>query len=278
MRVPVHRSPAVVVALLVATLVLSLAGPAVMAAKAPPGLARFMHAVGQVESGGNYRARNPVSGAYGKYQIMPSNWPSWARRYIGDARAPQTPRNQERVATGKFTSLHRSLDSWRRVAYWWLTGSKRTSGWSAYATRYVNKVMRLYGKGAPSPGPAVKVRHIGDRSPAVDYTGRWRSARHGGYAGDAVRYASASGASATVTFTGRRITWIAPVGPTRGKARVYVDGRYRKTVDLRAATFDLREPVFRASWRTKGSHTLTIRVVGTKGRAMVAIDEFLVSD
>jgi len=133
-----------------AVFVMSLSGPAVFAAKAPAGLARFMYAVGQVESGGNYKARNAQSGAYGKYQIMPSNWPAWARTYLGDSRAKQTPKNQEKVAAGKFTSLHRSLESWRRTAYWWLTGSKRTEGWSAYARRYVNKVMRLYEKGPPA--------------------------------------------------------------------------------------------------------------------------------
>ena len=60
-----------------------------------------MYAMGQVESGGNYTARNPTSGAYGKYQIMPSNWPAWARRYLGNPSARQTPANQEIVAAGK---------------------------------------------------------------------------------------------------------------------------------------------------------------------------------
>ena len=162
MRVSAGRRSAVVATLiLMATLVLTVLGPAANAAKAPPGLARFMYAVGKVESGGNYQARNPVSGAYGKYQIMPSNWPSWANAYLGNSNARQTPANQEKVAAGKFTSLYRSLDSWRRVAYWWLTGSRQTAGWSGYATNYVNKVMRLYRQaggtdtgGAPALGKA----------------------------------------------------------------------------------------------------------------------------
>ena len=102
-----------------------------------------MYAIGQVESGGNYSARNATSGAYGKYQIMPSNWPSWAGRYLGNASAKPTPANQEIVAAGKFRALYSRLGSWRRVAYWWLTGSSRTTGWSTYATRYVDKVMTL---------------------------------------------------------------------------------------------------------------------------------------
>src|SRR4029450_2773868 len=103
--------------------------------------------VGQVESGGRYTARNRNSGACGKYQILPSNWPSWARIYLGNSRARHTPANQEKVARGKFTTLYRSLDSWRRVAHWWLTGSSRRSGGSTYATRYVNKVLRYYRHG-----------------------------------------------------------------------------------------------------------------------------------
>ena len=72
------------VATLAATLILSIIGPAVSAAKGPPGLRTFMHAMGKIESGGNHNARNPFSGAFGKYQIMPSNWPSWAAAYIGN--------------------------------------------------------------------------------------------------------------------------------------------------------------------------------------------------
>jgi len=159
------RLGAVVVAILSATLVLALIGPAVTAAKPPAGLGRFMHAMGEVESGGNYAARNSRSGAYGKYQILPSNWPSWASQYLGNGRAKPTPTNQDKVAAGKFTSLYRSLDSWRRVAYWWLTGSKRTTGWSSYAKRYVARVMRLYAKAggkeqAPSKNAAPKTKRL----------------------------------------------------------------------------------------------------------------------
>ncbi len=108
-------------------------------------LTRFKYAVATVESNGRYTARNPQSGAYGKYQIMPFNWPAWAERYLGDARARPTPANQERVASGKFTSLYEWLRSWRRVAYWWLTGSsKPESGWSSFARGYVEKVMAIY--------------------------------------------------------------------------------------------------------------------------------------
>ena len=83
-----------------------------------------MGGLAQQESGGRYDARNPSSGAYGKYQIMPFNWPSWSRRYLAPRRAPQSPGNQERVAAGRLTDLLPAYGSWDRTAYWWLTGKK----------------------------------------------------------------------------------------------------------------------------------------------------------
>ena len=281
MRVSGGRRSAVVIAILTTILVLTTTGPAVLAAKSPPGLARFMYAVGKVESGGRYTARNSHSGAYGKYQIMPSNWPAWAKTYLGDRNAKQTPANQEKVAAGKFTSLYRSLGSWRRVAYWWLTGSKQTSGWSAYARRYVNKVMRLYAKGGGGGGDIEAVvsnrLRYSERNAAVTYAGTWKTATHSRYAGDRVRYATTTGATATFTFTGRKVVWYGPAGPTRGKAKVFVDGAYVKTVDFHRGGFKARVAGFRMSWKDAAQHTVRIEVVGTPGHPMVAIDEFVVT-
>lgn len=269
------RLGAVIAASLITAAIIGAAPGAVAAAKAPPGLTRFKAAVGSIESGGRYNARNSRTGAYGKYQILPSNWPAWARSYLGSARAKPTPRNQERVASGKMTSLYRWLGSWRRVAYWWLTGSSQRSGWSTSAQRYVDRVMARYGRGAPR-GATPKTRLIGDRSSSIVYRGSWRVARHHGYLGDTVRYATSRGASATLTFTGRGVSWHGPVGPTRGKARIYLDGRLVKTVDLRRSGFEARATVFSKRWSASRKHTIEVVVLGTRGRAMVAIDDFAI--
>jgi Transglycosylase-like domain len=263
------------------TVLLTVIGPGTALAKDPPGLGKFMNAIGRVESGGDYRARNRISGAFGKYQIMPSNWPSWARIYLGDRKAPATPANQEKVARGKFKTLYRGLDSWRRVAYWWLTGSSRTSGWSARATHYVDKVMRFYRKASTSVprGAPERARHrISEKSAGIVYAGRWKTARHHAYAGDAVRYSTSAGATATFAFTGTKVTWYGPVGPTRGKARVSIDGKVVRTVSLRRAGFSAHAALFTRSWSKLGAHTLTIEVLGTKSHPMVAIDEFVVRE
>jgi hypothetical protein len=283
LRVPLGRRSAVIVALSAAVLSTGLGGHPAHARSRPAGLGAFLDAVGEVETGGRYTARNTASGAYGKYQIMPSNWPAWARKYIGSSKARPTPRNQEIVAAGKMTDLYAWLHQWKRVAYWWLTGSSKASGWGYSATRYVQRVMHEYrhgrhahhhGKGAGHASPAT--RHFGERSSTIAYRGGWRSAGHSGYAGDRVRYATRAGATATFTFTGRRVVWYGPTGSTRGQAKVYVDGRYVRTVNLRSRSFTAHDAVFSRSWSRLGRHRLTVVVVGTRGHPMVAIDEFVV--
>ncbi len=255
----------------------SVAGPARTLASDPPQLSRFMQAVAQVESHGNHTALNKKSGAYGRYQIMPDNWRAWARRYLGNANAKPTPANQERVARAKMAELYRWLGSWERVSYWWLTGSSRTSAWSNAASAYVARVMAIFG-GAEASQPSVEaLRHYSERSSTIDYSGTWHVARAASYAGGRVAYASTAGARASITFTGSRIAWYGPVGPTRGKARVVVDGVIAKTIDLNRSSFQARMLLYSRSWATTGRHSLAIEVVTTRGHKLVAIDELVVT-
>lgn len=302
MRVLSGRLTAVPVASLATIILVGILTPTSTLAKDPPGLSRFLYALGQAESHGDYHARNESSGAYGKYQFMPASWRAWAGRYLGDPNARPTPANQEIVATAKVKALYKGLKAWRRVAYWWLTGSSATGGWSPYATRYVSRVMNYYDKAAdktlppartasPTPpakttapartAPAAKaaaaVRRFSEKSMAIAYTGRWKIAGYPGYTGDEARYATSAGATARFTFTGKQIVWYGPVGPTRGKAKIGVDGVYVTTVDLRRGSFSPHEALFSKTWKTAGKHRLVIEVVGTRGRPYVAIDEFKVT-
>ena len=228
----IGRRRAVPAALVAAFLFASVV-PSVVHATAPPGLERFLYALGRVESGGRYTAHNSTSGAYGKYQILPSNWAAWAKLYIGSSRAPQTPTNQEIVAHRKVRTLYNWLDAWPTVAHWWLTGSSERNPalWSSYSRSYVNKVMSIMGSAGDVAGAGGSTStswidshdtRLSERSSRITYRLRWSTATHSGYAGDRVKYATRTGASATITFTGKGIAWIGPVGPTRGTARVLV--------------------------------------------------------
>jgi hypothetical protein len=126
----------------------------------PPRLAEFLWGLAGQESGWRYGVENSSSGAYGKYQIMPFNWPNWARDFIGDPHAPRSATNQEIVAAGKVSGLHRWLGGYQRVAYWWLSGlsDPDRSNWSSYARNYVSNVMSLMDR-APAGGSGPTPTH-----------------------------------------------------------------------------------------------------------------------
>jgi hypothetical protein len=239
----------------------------------PRGLAEFMGGLAQIESGGRYDVRNRSSGAYGKYQIMPSNWPAWAKRYLGNARARQTPANQERVAAGKLADLFRSLGgSWDRTAYWWLTGKRGPArGWSPFAAHYVRGVMVGYRMRMATPPPGA-TRRFDDASRIVSYAGRWKVAHHPAYLANGVHYSTTTGAAIGMRFTGRGIRIVGPVGPTRGRVAVYVDGALRGVVDLRARTFRAQAVIVSIDFPKRAEHWVELRVVRTPARPVVAID------
>jgi Transglycosylase-like domain len=287
----VGRLRAVFVALFVAAIVVSVLPSAASSANEHAGINRFLQALGEVESHGNYEARNSSSGAYGKYQIMPANWPAWAKKYLGSATAPQTPKNQERVARAKVKDLHTWLGTWPNVAHWWLTGSgeRNRALWSASSTRYVDKVMAIYhGKivpkppvaappeAAPPPAPVAKLitYKLEESNGAIAYAGRWKTADHRNYAGGRVLYSERNGATATFTFEAKSVAWVGPVGSTRGKARVSIDGVDLGVVNLRRSTFKARVILLSRSWPEVGPHVVQIQVIGN-GRP-VAIDQFVI--
>jgi hypothetical protein len=283
---PLGRRRAVVAALIATTILIGLIPAVISAADAPPRLDRFMYAIGQVESGGRYDARNATTGAYGKYQIMPTNWRAWAKLYLGNANAQPTPQNQERVARAKFTALWNWLKDWPVVAHWWLTGSSdpNPAHWSPYSRRYVNNVMAIMNRDGDSataqlPGATAAqrtIRTFQESSRQVGYAGPWARARYVQYAGGTARYATARGATATFTFRGTAVAWLGPVGPTRGRAEVSIDGKVVRTVDLYARSFSARRTIFSTTVGPGVRHTLTIRVLGTAGGPTVSIDEFRV--
>jgi Transglycosylase-like domain len=279
----VGRRRAVPAAFLAAALFISLAPGVASSATAPAGLEPFLYALGQVESGGSYTAYNSSSGAYGKYQIIPSSWAAWALAYLGSSTAPKTPTNQEIVAHHKVTALYNWLDSWPVVAHWWLTGSSERNSalWSSSSRSYVDKVMTIMkaasGVGTTSSSTTSWISsddaRFSDTAIAITYRSSWSLAYYASYSRGHAKYSSTLGATASFTFTGKGIAWVGPKGPTRGSARVSIDGVYVATVKLYSSTFVARSVVF-ARPLASGSHTVVIRLV-TSGKP-VAIDELIV--
>ncbi len=120
------------------------------------------------------------------------------------------------------------------------------------------------------------VRTFQETSTRITYQGRWTRANYPDYLGTAVRFAQGRGATATIRFTGTGISWIGPVGPTRGKAKLYLDGHLVKTVDTYARHFKPAQILYEQTFAVAEPRTLTISVTGTSGHPTVAIDAFVV--
>jgi hypothetical protein len=122
---------------------------------------------------------------------------------------------------------------------------------------------------------AVRLTAVGETSAVVVRKGHWTIPASPAYFGGRAISSQVVGASARITFTGTQIAWVSSVGPTRGQARVYVDGVFQRAVDLRSATIAVRRIAYVRAWATSGRHTLEIRIVGPSGQARVDVDLFL---
>jgi hypothetical protein len=116
---------------------------------------------------------------------------------------------------------------------------------------------------------------------SVSYLGTWNTQTLSSAYGGGLRYASGAGNErATFTFTGDEVAWVARTGPKQGQAEVWVDGTKAATVDLYSPNVVARPVVFSEALPDSGSHTLEIRVLGTKNSSSsgkrVDVDAFVV--
>jgi len=122
---------------------------------------QFFRAIAEQESGGRYNAVGvEVRGdrAYGKYQVMGNNVPSWTRTYYGRSLTPQqflnNPQAQEAVARGVLKSYYKKYGP-RGAASAWYSGnpnldmSTRPQSGGPSIKDYVDQVIRRAG-GMPS--------------------------------------------------------------------------------------------------------------------------------
>ncbi len=122
-------------------------------------------------------------------------------------------------------------------------------------------------------GPTFKPRVVEDSSTGVDYRRSWSSVTDPTAHGGGLRESATASAKATFAFRGRDIAWVAERGPGHGKAKVYVDGRLVRTVNLAATGDSPRRVVFQRHWAAVGNHSIRIEVVGN---GIVSLDAFVV--
>jgi hypothetical protein len=71
----------------------------------------------------------------------------------------------------------------------------------------------------------------------------------------------------------RAIAVVGRRGPLNGRAKVYVDGVYKSTIDLRKTSSQYKVVVFNSSWTSTATHSVKLVVIGGTGR--VEVDAFV---
>ena len=117
---------------------------------------------------------------------------------------------------------------------------------------------------------------VQDDSSTLTRSGTWRVSHSGSWAGGTTRYSKATGASIGRTFTGTGIALVAPRGPKRGAARVYIDGSLATTIHLGARHLHPRRIVFTRTWKSTMTHSIQVVVVGSPHHRRVDVDAFVI--
>ena len=119
--------------------------------------------------------------------------------------------------------------------------------------------------GAWYTGPSFDARLRQDTSAGFQWSaGDWDAADKSSASGGTVKYATSGGSVATMAFTGRSVAIVGTKGPTRGKARIYVDGVLQTEIDLYSPTVRWRVLVFARSWGDSAEREVRVEVVGAK--------------
>lgn len=108
--------------------------------------------------------------------------------------------------------------------------------------------------------------------------GPWRGAESVGATHGGHHLSRAPGSAATLRFTGRTVTYVARTGPDEGIARVLVDGRELRRVNLYAAAPGTRSRT--VTGLRAGAHRVVVRPTGSRVAASsgtsISLDEFVV--
>ena len=106
---------------------------------------------------------------------------------------------------------------------------------------------------------------VQETSSSVAYAGVWE---HGNtdrpWSDGTAAVSTTAQARADFAFTGTRVSWIGFRGPQAGRARVFVDGVLKTTVDTYAAAEQFPAVLYTSATLSDSAHTLAIEVTGTK--------------
>ena len=120
---------------------------------------------------------------------------------------------------------------------------------------------------------------VQENAKSISYSGTWKRASLSGASGGYVKYATASTARAKLTFTGAAASFVTTVSSGRGICEIWIDGSLATTIDTYSTSTAKKRIAFATPRLNYGSHTIEIRVKGSKRSAStsarVDVDAFL---
>ena len=165
---------------------------------------------------------------------------------------------QEAVGTGAFSSISSSGSA----AISQIRNVKPT----VPRTYRIRGSDRLDHVGGWTIGPSLRPYLRDETSASIVYGTGWRRLKASPAIGADVMRSAKAGARLDFRFSGRAVAVVAPRRSSLGRAKVYLDGKYVTTIDLRASARYSQRVVFAGKWSSPGSHRLTLKVVASSGR------------
>ncbi|WP_293771210.1 S8 family serine peptidase [Sporichthya sp.] len=165
--------------------------------------------------------------------------------------------------------LQQSTDggtSWTTVALPTPTSTSVTLNLApAAGLRYrVRAIDTLGAVGAYATGSTFTLSLRQQNASTVTYpAGSWTTYSYSAASGGSYATSRTAGAKVRLSFTGTQVDWIGLTGSNRGRAEVYLDGVFQRTVDAYSSSRQPRRILFNKTVPA-GSHTLVIKVLGTR--------------
>lgn len=112
-------------------------------------------------------------------------------------------------------------------------------------------------------------------SRSVDRSGSWSRATAPAYSSGSALSTDQSGAALTWRGSARSLIVVGPVGPTRGRMVIDIDGERAEVVELYSRSFEARTVLFTVHWSDGQEHEVRIEARHRSGRTTVAVDDLV---
>ena len=119
-----------------------------------------------------------------------------------------------------------------------------------------------------------KIGAYQDSNGAVHRTGKWTNVKNSAASGKGYAFVTKKGKSASLTFTGRSVEYVAPKSSASGFVKVYVDGTFVGRFNLHHGSLRQGKIIARKSWSAVGTHT--IKIVNDQAGDRTSLDGFIV--